>query len=146
MASIENILQNSLPLAETTWSLTANLNVLASTKQGQHQPAAVLLQIHPSQLRVKESFGGPQPANGGGGGEEGRVVTLCELESDYSNASMAVVAVRSGGGCQSSSDVDETKLLASLKHANIVKLLGVVTTSPTTNSRPCTVLEHSNQG
>ena len=96
-------------------------------------------QILPSQLRVKESFGSE------GAGE--RAVTLCELDSDYTNASQAV-AVRAAGAtkaCLTSGDMDdETKLLASLKHPNIVKLLGMTPSAPT--SRACSVLEHSNQG
>ena len=45
--------KSSLPLAETTWNLTSNFNVLAKQASCQSQ----LTEIPPSRLRVKEAFG-----------------------------------------------------------------------------------------
>ena len=45
--------KSSLPLAETTWNLTSNFNVLAKQASSQSQ----LIEIPPSRLRVKETFG-----------------------------------------------------------------------------------------
>ena len=76
-------LQNSLPLAETKWNLTASLNVLAKQAVG-GLTGSPLPEILPSQLRVKESFG---TSAGGGGGVTERGVTVCEMTDAAAGAS-----------------------------------------------------------
>ena len=73
-------------------------------------------------------------------------VLLCEVDSDYSNVPQPV-AVRSGPSHLNDS-IDrqeflrESRLLATLRHTNIAKLLGVAM-----SEEPyCTILEHSLHG
>ncbi len=71
-------------------------------------------------------------------------VLLCEVESAYSNVPQSV-SVRSFGGHQERDGfVRECKLLASLSHPNVTRLIGVITDD---EKKPfCSVLEHSAQG
>ena len=136
------MLQNSLPLAETGWNLTASLNAICK-QQNQALP-----EIKRSQIRIKESFGEP-----GCNGD----VMICEVDSDYSNVPQTV-AVRSSASSirpeASSNDataddieegLKECRFLASLKHPNIVRLFGVIPPNAGAD-KLCSVLEHSSQG
>lgn len=73
---------------------------------------------------------------------------ICEIDSDYSNLPQPVVAVRSGLAGHLSDSIDrqeflrESRLLSTLRHTNVVKLVGVAI-----SEEPyCTILEHSLHG
>ena len=73
---------------------------------------------------------------------------ICEVDSDYSNLPQPVVAVRSGLAGHLSDSLDrqdfvrESRLLSTLRHTNVVKLVGVAM-----SEEPyCTILEHSAHG
>ena len=73
---------------------------------------------------------------------------ICEIDSDYSNLPQPVVAVRSGLAGHLSDSIDrqeflrESRLLSTLRHTNVVKLVGVAI-----SEEPyCTILEHSVHG
>ncbi len=142
-------------MAETLWNITTTMQSLCK------QQPSNLSEIPRNKLRLKESFGRGCLGEVSSATKYKKTVThfypilrqqvlFCELDSDYSNMPQAV-AVRSGPSHSNviSPDVldrqdflKECRLLASLRHANIAKLVGV-----TVSEEPyCSILEHSPHG